>query len=237
MEDLDIKSKKHDFLGHLFNFDHTTKSELLNITQFTILIFIFLGIYTEFINKFIPPVDSAKGTIEIILELFIHVMSILFGIFFINRIITFIPTYSGLKYQDINYINLSITIIFTYLIFESILLSKIKIIVNRTLKLWNGGKNLDDDKKTNNNVKVLKPLSDPIQNQPLQQPLTNYSGTTSLSQLPPVASQGKQQYPDYNEMYSGNGGEQQQQQQQPQMNDGIMAANELLGGSMFGSNF
>ena len=236
MESLD-KSGKHDFLGYVFNFDEHSKHELTNIAQYTTLSLILIACYNEAVNYMSPPVDEEKGSFEVSVEILINTFAIIFGIFFINRIINFIPTYSGVKYQELNMINIIVLFIATNLIFNSRINSKIRIIVSRLIQLWNGRSgfsNEDDKTAKKKDVKVVKPLSNPTtpskegfatQLQPQQ------LGTTSISNLPTQpASQGIQQNPNFNEFYQQYPNEEDERRNEP------MAANEFLG-SGSGSSF
>ena len=128
---------------------------------------------------------------------------------------------------------------------------KVSILFDRVSELWDGK---EEDKKNNkkngnknaNNVKVSQPIS---QGQSaITQSLYSGSGNmgassdgTSISQLPsmPITNNvSQQQQPDYNAMHRSEFNPM-PGAATPGFDQGgmIMAANEVLGGSAFGSNF
>jgi len=117
---------------------------------------------------------------------------------------------------------------------------KVSILFDRVTDLWDGGEKEEETKgkkskgKGKGNVKVSQPISQG-RGQPEQgaQAQSLYGGSTPISQLPT-----SQQLPDYNNMY--NQADQNTLQNAASPGFGgmeIMAANEALGGSAFGSNF
>jgi hypothetical protein len=226
---------KNDFFGYVFNFDQNTKCELSNLAQYSFLMLIFLSSYNQIINGFVPAVDDEKGSFEITFEILLHIFALLFGIFLINRIVNFIPTYSGIKYMELNASTLIVSLIACYLISDNKLRNKINILINRVVIAWNGkmGYENEDVKrgKDGKPIRVIQPIAGSQMTQPAM-----YNGATPISSLPM-------------------GGSSQGQGQQPQINydpmvrqglditpistdysEGPMAANSSIG-SAFGSGF
>jgi hypothetical protein len=220
------------FLKHIFNFDSDSKSDMLNISQYSLLAILPVVILNKIMLKFVPEADEEKGSIELLAEIIIQILIMFLGIFFIDRIITYIPTYSGLKYSELNVTTTVLMGLLIVLSLQTKLGEKVSIIYDRVSELWEGNK---DEKKKKGTVKVSQPInqgnaiSAPVQQQAMNQSL--YSGSTPINQLPISTSTSPQDY------------SQPQQQQQGgydnNMDAGsmIMAANEVLGGSAFGSNF
>ena len=247
-------SSKTGFFKHVFNFDSDSKSEMLNIIQYAILALIPIIILNKLMQKYIPESDEEKSSIEILAEVVVQVIVIVLGIFFIDRIITYIPTYSGVKYFDFSATTIVIATLLILLSLQTKLGEKVSILFDRVMELWNGSSDKDDKKKKGKGkgtVKVSQPISGQgggqqglqmMQQSPDQsaqmQSLYGGSGSTPINQLP-TSSTSTQQLPDYNAMYN-------QSNQNPLVNANtpggfgesmIMAANEALGGSAFGSNF
>ena len=120
---------------------------------------------------------------------------------------------------------------------------KVSILFDRVAELWEGkgddDKKKKDGKKGKGNVKVSQPISQgqSAVTQSLYTGSSNMGASsdgTSISQLPMT---GTQQQPDFNSMYRNDNnpmvGAATPGFEQPM----IMAANEALGGSAFGSNF
>ena len=95
-------STKDSFMKHVFYFDDQSKSDILNLLQYTILAIIPIIFLNKLIAQYVPEADEKKGTLEISAEVVIQIMVMIFGIFFINRLITYVPTYSREAYESIN---------------------------------------------------------------------------------------------------------------------------------------
>ena len=101
MDDLD---NSKGFLKHVFNFDDESKGDILNLLQYIFIALIPIVLLNKSMQKYVPELDERKGSIEITAEILIQIMVMFMGLFLIHRIITFVPTYSGIKYHDIRII-------------------------------------------------------------------------------------------------------------------------------------
>jgi len=242
-------SSKPGFFKHVFNFDSDSKAEMLNIIQYAFLALIPIIILNKLMQKYIPEADEEKGSLEISAEVLLQVIIIVLGIFFVDRLVTYVPTYSGVKYLDFSVTTVVIATLLILLSLQTKLGNKISILFDRVTELWTG-ESADADKdgkkkkgKGKGSVKVSQPISgqgqQQMQQQSPDQTAQNQSlyGSTNINQLPTSATT-SQQLPNYNEMYS-------QSDQNPLQNAAtpggfgdslIQASNEFLGNS-FGSNF
>ena len=243
---------KKSFFKYVFNFDNDTKSELLNVLQFAILSIIPVVLLNKGISKYIPEVDEKKSSLEIVAEILIQIVVMYLGLFIINRIITYLPTYSGEKYPEHSLIYAIMPVLMVILSLQTRLGEKVSILSDRVLELWEGKPSSAKQKgKPNSNVKVSQPLSTrgPIISQTsnasaMQQAM--YTDGTSINTLPTndMSNGGSQntlapqQLPNYNNMY--------EKDDTPLVNaatpggqEGFnepMAANSVLGGG-FGSSW
>jgi hypothetical protein len=241
-------SSKFGFFKHVFNFDDDSKAEMLNITQYALISFIPIIILNKAMQKFVPEADEDKGSFELLAEVVIQIVVMFIGIFYINRIVTYVPTYSGTKYPEFSVTFIILAVLVITMSLQTKMGEKVSILVDRIVDLWEG--NGGDDKKKKGkgkgNVKVSQPISGQNQLPNNASAMGNSlyggmsQGTTSISSLPtePV----KQNAPDYNAMYR-NDATPMPGAATPGMGMGdsfggmIMAANEVLGGSAFGSNW
>jgi len=182
---------KPGFLKHVFNFDEESKSEILNIIQYAVLALLPIIILNKVMQKYVPEADDEKKSIEILSEVLAQVIFMFLGIFFIHRILTYIPTYSGEKYPTWNNIGPIIPMLVIITSLQTKLGEKISILVDRLVELWEGPK--DTKKGKNGNVKVSQPIS---QNQSTMNQSLNSMGSTSISSLPPPQTQ---QMPSYDQ--------------------------------------
>jgi hypothetical protein len=195
---------KPNFFKHVFKFDDDGKSELLNIIQYALLAIIPIVILNKSMQKIVPEADEEKGNIEILAEIVIQVIFMFIGLLIVHRIITYVPTYSGVKYPDVSIIFIILAVLMITMSLQTKLGDKVSILVERLSDLWNGNspknsKNSKNSKK--GNVKVSQPISGNGQIlQQVQQTQSQYNDGTSINSLP-VDSNLQQQLPNYNNMY------------------------------------
>ena len=238
-------SSKLGFFKYLFNFDDTTKAELLNIVQYALIAFIPIVSLNKAMQKFVPEAEEEKSSVELLAEVLIQIIVMFISLFYINRIVTYLPTYSGTKYPEYSAIFNILSVLSITMSLQTKLGEKVGILFDRVTELWEGKS--DDKKKKGKgkgNVKTSQPISGQNQNQQLPPPAMGNSlyggmsqGSTSISSLPTDQSP---QTSDYNGMYRNDntplvaaatpgGGD--------PYGSMIMAANEVLGGSAFGANW
>jgi hypothetical protein len=233
---------KESFIKHVFYFNDKSKADLLNLMQYSFISIIPIVLLNKLIAKFVPEADETKGSLEVSAEILLQIFVMMFGIYMINRFITFFPTYSGAEYANFNVVSIVIVILMITISLQTRLGEKFNILVERITELWEGKtsdtkNNKKNKNNKNNNVKVTQPISGQ-QNMSSQSMAMNqamYSDGTSINSLPNGDSQ---QLPNYNNMH--------QQDNTPLVNaatpsmegfgNTIMAANEVLGGS-FGSSW
>lgn len=200
MESLDELSKtssgKPGFFKHVFNFDEDSKAEMLNLVQYVVLALVPVIILNKLMQRYVPEADDEKSSLEITAEVLAQVLFMFFGILLINRIVTYVPTYSGEKYPDWNVISAVLPMLVILISLQTKLGEKISILFERLMELWEGPK--DTKKGNKGNVKVSQPIS---QNQVAMNQSLNSMGSTSISTLPPPQSTMTQQLPNYDQMY------------------------------------
>lgn len=239
---------KKNFFKHVFNFDDDSKSEILNIIQYTLIALIPIVLLNKSMQKYVPEADENKGSAEILAEVIIQIIVMFMGLLIIHRIITFVPTYSGMAYPEFSVIFIVLATLMIILSLQTKLGEKVSILVDRIIELWNGpsAKNKKDKNGTKSNVKVSQPISGQM-NIPLMNSITpsasaSFNDGTSINSLPTSSSapmMSPQQLPNYNNMHRQDtnllvgaatpGGQDMGLIQEP------MAANSVLGGSAFGS--
>jgi len=233
IDEVKSHSNKKGFFNHVFNFDDDTKEDLLNIVQYTLLALIPVIILNKLMQKFVPEADEEKGSAEILAEVIFQLIAIFISIFFINRIITYVPTYSGKKYENFNPIFIILDFLIVILSLQTKLGEKVNILINRFMELWEGpsdnkNKKNKDKKKDKYQNNSSNPAISQTPSLGLSQQMNNQ--TTSLSMLPPPQmvsgpNQGNDNYSSENLIPTKDFD-----------NFAPMAANEALGGSGFGAS-
>jgi hypothetical protein len=212
------------FFNHVFSTTEDGKAEILNVVQYSTLGVVPVVILNKFINRFIPDADPDKSSIALLAEIFIQLVVMFCGIVFIHRIITFIPTYSGFKYDNLALTNVILAFLIIVLSIQTKLGLKVNILIERLDELWNG----PDGSKVNikETVRVKQPL--PPRHAPSQ---ADYLDSQPSGVFPPAPVANNHAHGDNYDfmMRSGNG-------MAEYAAPGPIAANGVLGGS-FGSLF
>jgi hypothetical protein len=206
MESFDETSKnassKVGFIKHVFNFEDDSKAEMLNLIQYSLLAIVPIILLNKLSQKYVPEADEEKGSFEILAEVIIQILVIFLGLLLINRIITFVPTYSGVKYPEVSMIYIVLAVLMITLSLQTKLGEKVGILTDRISELWDGSVGTKKPAaKGKGNVKVSQPISGQSQN-PMQSQMDAVSQSlysTPISQLPTMSLE--QKSPDYNAMY------------------------------------
>ena len=212
MEDA-IESQK-SFFKHMTDLDSGDKAGLMNMLQYTLIAIIPIVLVLKLIKTFTPQDNEDAASLEILAEVIGQISFMVLSIWFIDRMIQFIPTYSGVKYKPMDCVSFLLGFLMILMTMQTRLGAKINILIDRVVQLWNGETSIPKQKNKNNNnvVKVSQPLSG----------LPPQVNTNAALPPPTVAPNAVQQAPpqkpnaqNFNDMY---------QQSVP------MAANDSLGG-------
>jgi hypothetical protein len=204
-----VKSVPNDatgFLKTVFNFDEDSKAEMFNLLQYMVLAIIPCVIILKAVRVLVPEEDDTKGSIEIAAEIIAQIAFMAIAMYFSNKAIRYVPTYSGSNYMggtDLTGFMLPFMVLL--LTMQTKIGAKVNILFDRLMDLWHGR---SDDavqvKDGKNNVKVSQPLAGrhaPSQADSLDtmQLLPNNPGITM--QVPNTTNIQPQQSPDFNLMY------------------------------------
>lgn len=230
---MDLLQETHDvskktFLNHVFSGTEEGTAEILNVVQYSSMGVIPIVILNKLIQRFVPEADTEKSSLELLAEIFIQLIVMFCGIIIIHRAITYFPTYSGFKYENLTLTNVILAFLIIVLSIQTKLGIKVNILVDRANELWNGSSSEGDKKR---NVKVNSSVISGGHVPSQADYLDNSQTQSNLFPPAPVATV-KQNKGTYDTMMRS----------VPSSNDdfgsymGPMAANSVLGGS-FGSSF
>ena len=208
------------FFGHVFNFDDDTKNQLFNVLQYSLLSIIPIVVLNKFVHRFIPEADDTKSNVELLAEIVAQVSLLFVGMFFVHRIITYVPTYSKVCYDSLNLVNITLGFLVIVLSLQTKLGEKVMIVTDRIGAMF-GGKPQQEEKQQSGTVKVTQPIS-VTQQAPQHQP-SQADVMGQQNQMMPQQQAQPQQSPDFNSMHENAG-----------MDGGMMepmAANGALGGN------
>lgn len=219
---------KKSFFTHVFSMAEESNAEILNVIQYSTLGVLPIVVLNKSIQRFIPEADPDSSSIEILAEIFIQLVAMFVGIILIHRMITYIPTYSGFKYENLTLTNAVLAFLIIVLSIQTKLGLKVNILFDRVVELWNGPSTMNKKEGMKNNVNVSSPVS---RHTPSQ---SDYLDNTNVQHnvfppAPVATSRQNGATESYDNMMGNN-------QQMQEMAPGPAAANGLLGGS-FGSSF
>jgi hypothetical protein len=143
---------KKTFFTHVFDMSRESNAEIMNVTQYALLGIIPILVLNKLIQKFVPEADPDKSSVELTIEILLQTVIMFVGILLIHRIITYVPTYSGFRYEHLTLTNVILAFLIIVLSLQTKLGIKVNIIYDRLIELWNGGSS--DDKKANVRSKV-----------------------------------------------------------------------------------
>jgi hypothetical protein len=222
---------KKTFFNHVFSASDESTAELLNVVQYASMGVFPVVILNKLIQRYVPDANPENSSLELLVEVFAQIVIMFCGVVLIHRMISYVPTYSGFKYDTLSLTNVVLAFLIIVLSIQTKVGLKVNILFDRALELWNGPSDSETTPQAKNRVRVKAPVS---QHSPSQ---ADYLDNTSMqsNMFPPAPAatavhQSLSSQPDYM-MHSGSN-----------MNEmmgsmmGPMAANGVLGGS-FGAAF
>lgn len=211
-----VQNESIGFFSYVFNFDMENKYRIMNMLQYTMLTIIPVLLILRGIKHIIPEDDESKGSLEILAESVGQVILIMLAIWFTNKIIYYIPTYSGEEYPKFNEISFIIPFILILATMQTKLGAKFNILIDRVSSMIFGKRDEhkgQQQQQGQNVVRVSQPLSGQGQ-APIHQPSqSDYLDRNQLLPSNPMmssmptkfpAQQLQQQPPagqDFNNMY------------------------------------
>jgi len=152
------------FVDHVFRLDEQQQGVVLNIVQYTLVGFVPIIIMLYLVRTYVPEPDDHKGTLLILAEIIGQILYMFIFIYFVHRIITFIPTYSGYRYSEFNFTTVILAILMILLSIKTKLGEKVQILVERTIELLGGESSYTGGGGSSSgggSVRVTQPLSQP----------------------------------------------------------------------------
>jgi len=179
-----VQNESSGFLNYVFNFDNENKSRIMNMVQYTLLTIIPVLLILRGIKHIIPEEDETKGSIEILAESVGQVILIILAIWITNKIINYIPTYSGEEYPKFNEISFIIPFIIILATMQTKLGAKFNILIDRTMNLIGGKNDIVRENMEQNGKNVVR-VSQPMGNMVTQQHQPSQADYLDRSQLLP----------------------------------------------------
>jgi hypothetical protein len=221
LQDAGADSGRKTFFTHVFDMSQEANGEIMNVTQYAILGVIPVLALNKLIQRFAPEADPDSSSVELLVEVLLQIIVMFVGILFIHRIITYVPTYSGFRYEHLTLTNVVLAFLIIVLSLQTKLGIKVNILYDRLMDLWNGTS--PEEKKSNvrSRVRVNESMAT---HSPSQADFLDTGSSSGMFPPAPVVQSKPNSSYDY--MMRG----------QPAA-QGPAPANSILGGSGFGSIF
>lgn len=154
-----------NFINHVFDIGDESKKDFMNIIQFAVLAILPLVALNKSIHAIIPEASGMKGSLELGVEVLGQTTLMLLGLILIQRIITFIPTYSGDEYKTSNLITVVLPFLMIILSLQTKMGEKCNILYKRAIDTWNGNRGFEnfeeegDDNEQGGKVTTSQPIA------------------------------------------------------------------------------
>ena len=123
----------NSFINYMFTMSDNEKDTILNIIQYISLSIVPLIIIIKLMNVYLPKYNEHKGNIEILIEVILQLIFTIIFLWFINKFILYIPTYSKTTYENINIMNMILPIIFILFTLETNINKKVILLSNKLM--------------------------------------------------------------------------------------------------------
>lgn len=119
------------FFTYVFKLSKFKQEDLMNIVQYTLLSIAPVILIVYFSKKYFPHVREDDSSLYIFVITVIQLLFMIIGIFFIDRIINYIPTLSGKYYETINLTTIVIIFVLFMLLINGGFRERTKILLFR----------------------------------------------------------------------------------------------------------
>ena len=136
--DTPMETPGKTFVSHVFNMDEETKDTLLNITQYAALSVVPVVLINKAVQRVFPEPAEDKTNLEILAEVIGQIVFMLIAVFFVHRLVTFVPTYSGAEYKELNLINVVLVFLILMLSVQTRVGQKVNILTDRLIDYYEG---------------------------------------------------------------------------------------------------
>ena len=131
-------SEKLGFFSFVFNFDTENKNAIFNMIQYAVLTIIPVILTLRLIKSIIPEDDETKGSMEITFEVVAQLIVLVLAVWYTNKIIIYIPTYTGIPYSLFSETSAIIPFVIILLTMQTKLGAKVNLLVDRVTEYIRG---------------------------------------------------------------------------------------------------
>ena len=184
--DIGEKGMVTKFVNHVFDFGDDSKKDLMNLVQFSVLAIVPLILLNKSIHNVIPEANQLKGSLELSMEILGQLVLMLSGLVLVQRVVTFVPTYSGENYKLGNLVSIILPFLMILLSLQTKMGEKCNILYRRALDTWNGNRGFegmdDEDEAEAGNQEAAQAQNTGVRR---TQPIASKAENTFPNQIPP----------------------------------------------------
>ena len=130
--------EKIGFFSYVFNFDTENKNAIFNMLQYGALSIIPVILTLRLIKSIIPEDDETKGSLEITFEVIAQLSILILAVWYTNKIIRYIPTYTGSPYSSFSETSAIIPFVIILLTMQTKLGAKVNLLIDRVSEYIRG---------------------------------------------------------------------------------------------------
>lgn len=141
-----ISSKTPTFFSYITTFEDEHKHDLMNMFQYALLIMIPVILLNKGIGEIFTSSTEDKTTLEVSFELVCELCLLLFGIYMVHRIASYVPTYSEKPYTPFSFIGFVLSFIVIIFNFDTNLRAKFDYVFQNLYDIIHGKLNPSAEK-------------------------------------------------------------------------------------------
>ena len=134
----DVPQTSTTFFSYVFNFDTDTKNQLLNLAQYILLAIIPIVLLNKSVQYIFPESNEEATTWTLLGEITGQLVYIFVALVFINRVLTYIPTYSKIGYAEMNLASVILPFLVIILSLQTKVGQKVEILFGRAKEAYGG---------------------------------------------------------------------------------------------------
>lgn len=201
------------FLSYMSTITEQDKYTLMNLGQYVLLAIIPITILLKLLKRFTPVEDPTKGTIELTIEVVVQLLAIVFALYFIHKMIVYLPTYSKRAYEGVNLLTMILPFVFILFTLETNIGDKMNTLLERVLVMIGLSKEpFEDEEQQQESIHTPPSLA-------LEPPV-------SSQLMPPMNTQPEMGNPSMNNMGTQN---------QPMVGSSMLQNDVMASGGSFGA--
>ena len=152
-------NKGEGFFNYMFSYDEDTKAGIMNMMQYMVFAIVPVVLILKLVKEYVPEDDDSKPSFEIAIEVVLQLGVLFLGIWFIDRLIRYFPTFSKMAYGKTYELTFVVPLLVIMITMQTKLGAKINILVERINELWSGQMQPSSQPSRQGSVRARQPLA------------------------------------------------------------------------------